>query len=226
VVVAIMSLLMMLVVPSVNDILKARKLAASAGELMDLLELARNEALNQQSYVYLCLDEKVTPGGDDQIEAFYLVAKGGTAGAGGGSISWLERASRVYRWENVKLVPSTTIDPEIMEKSFGSEEGSTLTVPSSTSLSDIPKTKFEFGEKLGDKPMSARAVIFSPQGYALFQPGLSGSYIESVSINTPYEKYVDFGLRATIGGVEQSGPASEAVVLLNGANGHIQLLRH
>ncbi len=226
VVVAIITVLISLCLPAVNSILGARGLTRATSEIYDLIELARNEAMSTQGYVYLGFANTINANGNDELVGAVLSSPGGKAGvtsnAGQSYLVRLQYATAIFRWENVRLIPFSDLIPGV--------QALRETTTQSLSLCDRDALDFQIGlNYMTSTPVAYKAFIFSPQGHALFQSketyGPGYTRFSELTISTPYERWIDIAIKPTRAGADLPNPSDQAALILNGVNGQVQILR-
>ncbi len=208
VVIAILAILAALSAPLVSGLLRSRATTRAVSEISALLELARNEAMTRQGYAWIGFDAGTNAEGTDELRAVVLSTADGvvdtTTKGTTVAISTASAVTRTFRWENLKLVPTSELE--------GIKD---LIREPSDPLAQQTRQSFRLGPA-GSTITSFWTITFTPQGYALLK-GLP-------DIVTPYAKFIDMGLQPTRGG-KNAGSLDQAALVLDGINGHTEILR-
>ncbi len=220
-VIAVMAILISFSIPVLGDLLKSREMHRATLEIYDLIELARRQSLVSQRYTYLCLRNLEDEGGTHYIEGVIKSSRGATKDLayGGTSLKNFIASSPVFRWRNLGVTSWTQIPAEVKAQNVSGEAPASL----------ASQVKVRFDDQAKQVSEEYWCVLFSPQGYALFQPARSKSNGESFypapTLNDPYQRYIDISLTYLRDGTPVTTDPNQTAVVLNGVNGHAQILR-
>ena len=202
VVIGIVGILAALGIPAIQSIAGAYGVTRAGDDAAALLELARNEALARQTYVWVGFESTNNSGSMELLMAAVASRDGCGTNTAGTNLTPLTRVVRIKNtalasWENLKsdtrnLLPS----PDPISLSTNSD-GITF---------QVGATPFQSG----------RTLTFSPRGEVLLK-GKAGIY-------DGYERLIALGLRQTRGtSIPQD--ADDLAVLVEGATGSTSLLQ-
>lgn len=207
IVVAILSILLAFASPTVFGLVVSHQRTQAVNEIASLVELARNEAMTRQCFTWLGFEQATDVEGKDELRAVVLAPEGGilnTTSVGGSVLIGNARPlSRTFRWTDLKL--------DALDR-LARINGLSSTDEPTEPLADQRRQGF----RTGQKQQNLLTITFTPQGYALLAP--------QPTLMTPYVRFIDIGLRPTRAGEDIDSPDQLGVVL-NGFNGHTEILR-
>lgn len=166
-------------------------------DVAGLLELARNEAITRQAYVWVGFDNK-TVDGQSVLCMAAVCAKDGSANS-----TSLVRLTRVIQVRNAILVNWSSLKPETRAIISGSNPVSVA--DNQTSL--VPGAMGEVLQK---------SITFTPRGEALLS--------SSPNSTTPYDTRIDLSFRQTKGTLVLAN-ADDAAVIIDGSTGTLRQVR-
>jgi prepilin-type N-terminal cleavage/methylation domain-containing protein len=166
-------------------------------DVAGLLELARNEAITRQAYVWVGFDNK-TVDGQSVLCMAAVCSRDGSADS-----TNLVRLTRVIQVRNAMLVNWSSLKPETRAVISGSNPVSVA--DNRTSM--VPGAMGEILEK---------SITFTPRGEALLS--------SSPDSTTPYDTRIDLSFRQTKGTLVLAN-SNDAAVIIDGSTGTLRQVR-
>lgn len=195
VVVAVVGMLAVMTVPTLQSIASAGNLTRGAHDVAGLLELARNEAVARQTYVWVGFSPSTEAGGSTvRMAAVYSLDGSGT----NASASNLGQLSKIILIRDVMLTNWSSLKSGTKDR-FASLAPASVSTNASGIQFDLRGIQF-----------SSRSITFTPRGEALLT-GVAGPY-------EGYDNHLDVSLVQTKG-MTAFPNADDAAVLIDGASG-------
>jgi len=196
-VIGIVAIISVSSVPSFQSFSSSQGVNQGLYDITGLLELARNEAIARQAYVWVGFDNKIV-GGQSILQMAAVCAKDGSADS-----TNLVRLTKVVQIKNTQLVSWSSLKPETRAIFSGSNpvsvaDNETLFVPGAN------------GEILG------KSITFTPRGEALLS--------SSPDSDTPYITGIDLSFRQSKG-TQVLPDANDAAVIIDGGTGTFRRIR-
>jgi type II secretory pathway pseudopilin PulG len=223
VVIGITAALIFATVPALPSLLGNRGMSKAVTETWNLLELSRNHALTSSQPTFVAFQNTKTLDGEDALTAFAfssLVTRPSISPSTK-QLNDIQVLSNIHRWTGVKLAEWDKLDAELKKLRFARAD--------SKSLASAPGLNVSIGN-LVPEPAWLFTIMFSPQGKAMIYSSFTttdgkNTYTPDIDLNTPYDRFIDLVLLPTRGGNVDSNNPDQAALVLNGASGHIQILR-
>jgi Tfp pilus assembly protein FimT len=202
-VMGVMTLLMGVAVPAVSSLAKGSQMNQALSDVAGMLEMARQHATAQNTYVWVAFnDEAASQGADEQVRVAVLVSKSGADLSTWGSDDTTASAASTQlivkprTFNQVKLSDATVFKSQITD--LPAADASSLGAASFTIK--VPGRQNEIFTK---------AIQFTPTGEARTGSGMTG--------------IVDLGLQPTHG--HALNAQNVAVVRVNGLTGQTRIYR-
>ena len=203
VVMGVMTLLMGMAVPAMSSLAKGSQMNQALSDVAGLMEMARQHATAQNTYVWVAFnDEAALQGADDQVRVAVLVSKSGADLATWGADDTTSGSAQTQlivkprTFSQVKLSDATVFKSQITE------------LPA-TSASSLGAASFTIKVPGRQNEVFTKAIQFTPSGEARNGAGMTG--------------VVDLGLQPTHGHV--ANEKNVAVVRVNGLTGQTRIYR-
>ncbi len=207
VVLAIGVLLSAAALPALVSVLQSRGLTQDIYGLSEMLDLARNEAISRETYVWVGI-QPVTNNGTAELQVAAVASMDGTGNntvvsnlIGISKVLYLQNVV-LCQWSNLKLATQK------LSTNYFTTAIMPLSVANNTTGVSFQAGTVQFTQKT--------TITFTPRGEALL-PG-------SVSIATGYDPYIDVSLREAHG-TQIAENADDASIVIDGATGATQMLR-
>jgi len=158
VVIAVLALALALSAPALLNVAKGQGMKRAIGEVSELAELARAEAMASSTWIWMGLREQ-TSSGQRELVAVLVASKDGTTNMAPSNLRIIQNPVRV---ENVKILPALT--------QWASVSG---TVP-------LVNTSFRFSQTIRGQSLTFSNTVlgFSPRGEATTGNGAVPPWIE------------------------------------------------
>jgi prepilin-type N-terminal cleavage/methylation domain-containing protein len=207
VVLAIISVLSALAIPALVSLMQARNLTQNIDQLSGMLEVARNEAITRDTYVWVGI-QSMTANGNSGLQVAAVASIDGTGNNTGSSN--LIGVAKVVMLENVMLCAWSSLKAttRALSTSYFSVPIAPLSLANNVNGISFQSGSTEFNQKT--------SITFTPRGQALL-PG-------AVSIATGYDPYIDVSLRET-NRTQIPVNAEDTSIVIDGSTGAIQILR-
>lgn len=223
VVMTIVTMLMFVTIPALPGLLGPKGMNRAVSEIHDLMEYARNQAMTSSRTVYICFLNSKDALGSDELQAFIMTSDVNRPTMLGSErkLRDVRLLTRLHRWEDIRMVAFADLDSSVRGQRFPGV--------ASKSLVDQKPLKCAV-DPVVPVAASMSAIAFTPQGRAILfstleSPNTTSAYVSDISINTPYERFVDLALIPTRSGQTNPNNPDQAALVLNGASGYIQILR-
>jgi len=198
VVIAIISVLATMTVLGIQSMSVSRGVTQAASDLTSLLELARNEAINKKTFVWVAVND-ITNSGSSEVQMIAVYSADGSSSSAATNLFAL---TRVLRVRNCGLVdysalsgPTRDLFTNVSVLNIGSQ---------GIIFTNLPQAAFN----------SRRSVTFTPQGEAML--------VANPSAKTGFDPAVGVGF---VPANKPAGSGNEAGVVLDGSTGAARILR-
>jgi prepilin-type N-terminal cleavage/methylation domain-containing protein len=201
--ISVLGILAVFTTPAFQVLTKSRTMAQGAYDIAGLLELARNEAVARQTYVWVGFQSIDTATGREIHAAAVYSLDGSGTNTNADNLSALSRVVKIRgaalgEWSSLKsdtrnLLPSSVATASVATNSAG------ITF-------DVGRTSFQ----------NRLSLTFTPRGEALLQ-GVVGP-------NDGYDRLIDISIRE-IHGSTVPPSADDAALIVEGSTGSVGILR-
>jgi prepilin-type N-terminal cleavage/methylation domain-containing protein len=201
--ISVLGLLAVCTTPAFQALAKSRAMTQGAYDIAGLLELARNEAIARQTYVWVGFQATNTVGNPEiHAAAVYSLDGSGT----NTSADNLSALSRVVKIRGAALSDWNSLKTDT--RNLLSSGGVTASVATNSAgiTFDVGRTSFQ----------NRLSVTFTPRGEALLQ-GVVGP-------NDGYDRVIDISLREMHGSTVRPS-ADDAALIVDGSTGAVGILR-
>ena len=207
-VMAIIGLLTALTVPAINSLASAHGVAQGAYSVADLLELARNEAVAKQTYVWVAF-QNATVFGSSELQMAAVYSKDGSDGT-------KYNADPVATAANLGSLTKVLLVQNVTLTSWSALQSRTRALYAVQTPVSVASSKTGLAFKVGPTQFSGLTLTFTPRGQAMLQaePGLDGGY----------DAAIDVSFRQTHG-TNVSPNADDAAVVIDGSTGTPTIVR-
>jgi len=198
--ITIVGVLASFTMPAFNAIGGAQSVSQGIYDVSSLLELAREEAITRQTYVWVGFQNIEVNGGRE----LWMAAVSSRDGTDNTSPNNLTPLTRIVKIKNVALSPWSNLKTDTRRLYVGGSPASIAENSSGVSFS------------VGPTGFSDHTVTFTPGGQAMLtgSPGLDGGY----------DPLMEISFRQLRGGTV-SDSADDAAIFLNGSTGTTRILR-
>lgn len=203
VVIFVVGLLAVCATPAFQALSKSRTMAQVTYEVAGLLELARNEAVARQTYVWVGF-QSTNSGGSQEIQAAAVYSLDGS-GTNTDAVN-LSPLSRVVKISGATLTNWASLKNETRNLLQSSNTTASVATNNAGITFTVGMTSFQNG----------LSVTFTPRGEALLQG--------AVGPNDGYNRLIDVSFRETHGTTVLPS-ADDAAVIVEGATGAVGTLR-
>ncbi len=204
VVVAIIGMVSVFAVMGFRDMATSHGVGAAAADVSSILELARNEAVTRQTYVWAVFREAASNG----ISETQMALAGSKDGSSDASGTNLVPLSRVVRAKNVGLVRFAELQ-ETTRNLAGTNAalvGEVLGNSNGITYTNLPGAAF-----------AGTSVTFTPRGEALL--------LGSPGVADGFDPLIGLGIVSLRGGRKETNGRDEVGVVVEGASGMTRQLR-
>ncbi|XHR31004.1 MAG: Tfp pilus assembly protein FimT/FimU [Chthoniobacteraceae bacterium] len=201
-VMAVLGFLVSATLPAFNSITDSRGITKGIYDTEGLLELARNEAISRQTYVWVAFQNMNTPTGSEiRMAAVASLDGSGTNTNSSNLIPFTRiihiRDAQLIHWSDLKAATKNLLTGSIPESVVDNTEGTAFTVGN---------TSFNTGN----------SITFTPRGEALLKGAASAT--------DGYDNLIDVSFRKAHGSVVTAN-ADDAAVIVQGSTGMAHTLR-
>jgi prepilin-type N-terminal cleavage/methylation domain-containing protein len=228
VVVAIIIVMSAAVGPAFNSMLTARGIESGSSNAADFLEMARNEAMTRQTYVWVGITGTNSSGNDAlEMAAAYSADDSGSAeGTGTNVIPF----TKVMQVQNVAIVPWTSLSANTRNAWSGGASSTAYfqdlnLANTGPTVQESGTSNFSFtagSTKFGGG--SGYVLLYTPEGQVLFTAAASGTtpYGNATTSGTAY--FYDIALRPANGTTVSTTSSNDAAVIVDAATGATTIL--
>ena len=200
-VMAIIMLLMGVGIPAIASLAKGNQMNQALSEVAGLLEMARQQATAQNTYVWVAFNSP--QGTDNQVRVAVLASKSGSDLA-----TWGTDDSTSANSAQTQLVVKPRTFNQVLLSGANGFNSKISSIPNS-SASDLGAAAFTIKVPGGTNEIFNKAIQFTPSGEARNSANMAG--------------IVELGLQPTHGRV--ADPNNVAVVRVNGLTGQTHIYR-
>lgn len=198
VVIAIISVLATMTVFGIQSMSVSRGVTQAASDLASLLELARNEAINKKTFVWVTVND-IANSGSSEVQMIAVYSADGSSSSAATNLLAL---TRVLRVKNCGLVdysalssPTRALFTNVSVSNVGSQ---------GIIFTNLPSTAFN----------NRKSVTFTPQGEAML--------LANPTAKTGFDPAMGVGF---VPANKPAGSGNEAGVVLDGSTGAAKILR-
>ena len=199
-VLAVCSVLSCLATPAFQSISASRGISNGVYEAASLLELARNEAVTRQTYVWVAF-QNGDQNGDKELRMVAASSKDGSANSSLANLNFFTKPARIRN---------------VIMTDWSSLNNRTQQMEPSLSSSSLSQNKSNVTIAVGDLNFADTTLTFTPNGQVVLEG--------TPTLDTPYATVVDLSLKQTRGATVMT-EAESGAVLIQGSTGTVKLIR-
>lgn len=202
-VMCVMSILMSLAVPAISSLAKGSQMNQALTEVSGLMEMARQQAIAQNTYVWVAFNsDAASIGTDDQVRVAVLVSKSGSDLAAWGQDDTTQATAQT------QLVVRPRTFNQVKLSDAGLFKSQIAALPSDAA-SSLGAAGFTIKVPGNQNEVFTKAIQFTPSGEARIAASMAGA--------------VELGLQPTHG--HAADVNNVAVVRINGLTGQTRIYR-